>query len=119
VSDPSKTISPKPASDAGSEPIQSDSAALQELALSEARYRALVEGSSDFIYVLDPDGCFIFATTRSGTCSAIPPKRSSGDTTPRSFILKTSNVLDVLSTSDAQGTAWLAGWRFGCDLAVV
>jgi PAS domain S-box-containing protein len=61
VSDPSKPISPKPASDAGSEPAQSDSVALQELALSEARYRALVEGSSDFIYVLDPDGCFIFA----------------------------------------------------------
>ena len=34
---------------------------MKELALSEARYRALVEGSSDFLYVLDPDGHFTFA----------------------------------------------------------
>jgi PAS domain S-box-containing protein len=34
---------------------------VQELAVSEARYRALVEGSSDFIYVLDSDGRFTFA----------------------------------------------------------
>lgn len=40
--------------------------ALQELALSEARYRALVEGSSDFIYVLDPEGHFSFANTEVG-----------------------------------------------------
>ena len=40
--------------------------ALQELALSEARYRALVEGSSDFIYVLDPDGHFAFANAEVG-----------------------------------------------------
>ena len=33
----------------------------QELKLSEAKYRALVEGSSDLIYVLDKDGCFTFA----------------------------------------------------------
>ena len=32
-----------------------------ELAFSEAKYRALVEGSSDFIYVLDVDGCFTYA----------------------------------------------------------
>ncbi|MGY8826135.1 MAG: PAS domain S-box protein [Candidatus Latescibacterota bacterium] len=29
--------------------------------LSEAKYRALIEGSSDFIYVLDKDGHFTFA----------------------------------------------------------
>jgi PAS domain S-box-containing protein len=34
---------------------------VQELAVSEVRYRALVEGSSDFIYVLDVDGRFTFA----------------------------------------------------------
>lgn len=39
---------------------------MQELALSEARYRALVEGSSDFIYVLDPDGNFSFANAEVG-----------------------------------------------------
>jgi PAS domain S-box-containing protein len=78
VSDPSKTISPKPASDAGSEPIQSDSAALQELALSEARYRALVEGSSDFIYVLDPDGCFIFANNEIGHLLGYSPEKIIG-----------------------------------------
>jgi PAS domain S-box-containing protein len=33
----------------------------QELKLSEAKYRALIEGSSDFIYVLDKEGCFTFA----------------------------------------------------------
>ncbi len=33
----------------------------QELRLSEAKYRALIEGSSDFIYVLDKDGRFTFA----------------------------------------------------------
>ncbi len=33
----------------------------QELRLSEAKYRALIEGSSDFIYVLDKDGHFTFA----------------------------------------------------------
>ena len=32
-----------------------------ELSISEAKYRALVEGSSDFIYVLDKDGRFTFA----------------------------------------------------------
>ena len=40
--------------------------AVQELALSEARYRSLVEGSSDFIYVLDRDGNFSFANTEIG-----------------------------------------------------
>ena len=39
---------------------------VQELALSEARYRALVEGSSDFIYVLDPEGNFAFANAEVG-----------------------------------------------------
>ena len=78
MSDASKPISPKPASDAGSEPIQSDSAALQELALSEARYRALVEGSSDFIYVLDPDGCFIFANNEIGHLLGYSPEEIIG-----------------------------------------
>ncbi len=32
-----------------------------DLVISEAKYRALVEGSSDFIYVLDKDGRFTFA----------------------------------------------------------
>ncbi len=32
-----------------------------ELVLSEAKYRALIEGSPDFIYVLDSDGHFTFA----------------------------------------------------------
>lgn len=32
-----------------------------ELSLSEAKYRALVEGSSDLIYILDPQGRFLFA----------------------------------------------------------
>lgn len=45
---------------------QSDDGAVQELALSEARYRALVEGSSDFIYVLDPEGHFSFANAEVG-----------------------------------------------------
>ena len=40
--------------------------AVQELALSEARYRSLVEGSSDFIYVLDRDGSFTFANAEIG-----------------------------------------------------
>ena len=31
-----------------------------QLSLSEAKYRALVEGSSDFIYVLDIDGCLTY-----------------------------------------------------------
>ncbi|MBT4498927.1 MAG: PAS domain S-box protein [Gemmatimonadetes bacterium] len=35
----------------------------QQLKLSEAKYRALVEGSNDFIYVLDKDGYFTFANT--------------------------------------------------------
>lgn len=52
------------ADDAGA--LQPDSAALQELALSEARYRAPVEGSSDFIYVLDPDSRFISANSEIG-----------------------------------------------------
>lgn len=33
----------------------------QQLKLSEAKYRALIEGSSDFIYVLDKEGYFTFA----------------------------------------------------------
>ena len=40
---------------------QHDPDAHGRLALSEAKYRALVEGSSDFIYVLDADGCFTYA----------------------------------------------------------
>ena len=36
----------------------------QDLAVSEARYRALVEGSSDFIYVLDKEGRFTFANSQ-------------------------------------------------------
>ena len=39
---------------------------VQDLALSEARYRALIEGSSDFIYVLDSDGNFTFANAEIG-----------------------------------------------------
>jgi PAS domain S-box-containing protein len=35
----------------------------RELVLSEAKYRALIEGSSDFIYVLDSDGHFTFANS--------------------------------------------------------
>jgi len=35
----------------------------QQLKLSEAKYRALVEGSTDFIYVLDKDGYFTFANS--------------------------------------------------------
>ncbi|MFP6592600.1 MAG: PAS domain-containing protein, partial [Candidatus Latescibacterota bacterium] len=45
---------------------QSDDGAVQELALSEARYRALVEGSSDFICVLDPEGHFSFVNAEVG-----------------------------------------------------
>ena len=37
---------------------------VQDLAVSEARYRALVEGSSDFIYVLDKEGRFTFANSQ-------------------------------------------------------
>ena len=37
---------------------------VQDLAVSEARYRALVEGSSDFIYVLDKEGRFTFANAQ-------------------------------------------------------
>lgn len=37
----------------------------QQLRLSEARYRALIEGSSDFIYILDKDGYFTFANSES------------------------------------------------------
>ena len=43
-----------------------DDGSLQELALSEARYRALVEDSSDFIYVLDHGGHFSFANAEVG-----------------------------------------------------
>lgn len=39
----------------------------RELVLSEAKYRALIEGSSDFIYVLDSDGHFTLPTARSNT----------------------------------------------------
>ena len=38
-----------------------DSGEDHDLVISEAKYRALVEGSSDFIYVLDKDGRFTFA----------------------------------------------------------
>ncbi len=51
---------------------------LQELALSEARYRALVEGSSDFIYVLDPDGRFSFANAEVGHLLGYTPEEIIG-----------------------------------------
>ncbi|MBT4609240.1 MAG: PAS domain S-box protein [Gemmatimonadetes bacterium] len=46
--------------------------------MSEARYRALVEGSSDFIYVLDPDGCFIFANSEIGHLLGYTPEEVIG-----------------------------------------
>ena len=46
---------------------------VQDLALSEARYRALIEGSSDFIYVLDSDGNFTFANAEIGNLLGYNP----------------------------------------------
>ena len=48
--------------------------ATQELALSEARYRALVEDSSDFIYILDKDGRFTFANQEAERLLGYPPE---------------------------------------------
>ena len=50
----------------------------RELAVSEARYRALVEGSSDFIYVLDPDGKFTFANAEIGHLLGYSPEEIIG-----------------------------------------
>ena len=47
--------------------------AVQDLALSEARYRALIEGSADFIYVLDSDGNFTFANAEIGNLLGYDP----------------------------------------------
>ncbi|MBT3342467.1 MAG: PAS domain S-box protein [Gemmatimonadetes bacterium] len=55
-----------------------DSAALQDLALSEARYRALVEGSTDFIYVLDTEGRFTFANGEVGHLLGYSPEEVIG-----------------------------------------
>jgi len=46
----------------------------QELALSEAKYRALVEGSSDFIYVLDREGQFTYANQESSHLLGYSPQ---------------------------------------------
>jgi PAS domain S-box-containing protein len=51
---------------------------MQELALSEARYRALVEGSSDFIYVLNPEGYFSFANAEVGHLLGYTPEEILG-----------------------------------------
>ena len=50
----------------------------ESLALSEARYRALVEGSSDFIYVLDKEGYFTFANGESERLLGYPPQEIIG-----------------------------------------
>lgn len=55
-----------------------DDGAMQELALSEARYRALVEGSSDFIYVLNPEGYFSFANAEVGHLLGYTPEEILG-----------------------------------------
>ena len=47
--------------------------AVNELALSEARYRALIEGSADFIYLLDSDGMFTFANSEVGRLLGYDP----------------------------------------------
>ena len=52
--------------------------AVNELALSEARYRALIEGSSDFIYVLDSEGNFTFANSESGHLLGYDPEEITG-----------------------------------------
>lgn len=57
---------------------QGDDGAVQELALSEARYRALVEGSSDFIYVLNPEGYFSFANAEVGHLLGYTPEEILG-----------------------------------------
>jgi len=59
-------VSDQQSTDPPAETPQGDDGSLQELALSEARYRALVEGSSDFIYVLDTEGHFSFANAEVG-----------------------------------------------------
>jgi PAS domain-containing protein len=38
---------------------------LEEIIDSELKYRALVEGSTDFIYILDQEGRFTFAKHRA------------------------------------------------------
>jgi len=50
----------------------------RELAVSEARYRALVEGSTDFIYVLDQHGNFTFANTEIGHLLGYSPEEIIG-----------------------------------------
>ncbi|MBL7041133.1 MAG: PAS domain S-box protein [Pirellulaceae bacterium] len=59
-------------------PTPPDAATLQELALSEARYRALVEGSTDFIYVLDGEGRFSFANGEVGHLLGYSPEEVIG-----------------------------------------
>ena len=50
----------------------------QQLRLSEARYRALIEGSSDFIYILDKDGYFTFANSESENLLGYSPEELIG-----------------------------------------
>ncbi|MFA6110438.1 MAG: PAS domain S-box protein [Candidatus Latescibacterota bacterium] len=52
--------------------------AARALRLSEARYRALVEGSSDFIYVLDPEGRFTFANREAESLLGYRPEELIG-----------------------------------------
>ena len=52
--------------------------AVYDLTLSEARYRALFEGSSDFIYVLDSGGYFTFANAESGHLLGYDPEEIIG-----------------------------------------
>jgi PAS domain S-box-containing protein len=50
----------------------------QHLIHSEARYRALVEGSSDFIYVLDKEGRFTFANREIESLLGYTPEDITG-----------------------------------------
>ncbi len=70
-----RSLRPRRHADPMSDPTPTDprDEALQELALSEARYRALAEGSSDFIYVLDPEGRFSFANPELGRLLGYSP----------------------------------------------
>ena len=51
---------------------------VNDLALSEARYRALIEGSVDFIYLLDSDGRFTFANSEVGHLLGYDPEELVG-----------------------------------------
>lgn len=74
----------------------------QELKLSEAKYRALIEGSTDFIYVLDKEGYFTFANQEVENLLGYTPEEILGKHYSETLLVEDSDSLKYASGAAAR-----------------